>query len=127
MAHLSQRLQEAGEALARLQDAASLASPSELERDGAIQRFEFTVEAFWKAVRTYLLEQEGLECGSPKGCLRALGEAGYADAEEVVGLLAMVDDRNLTSHTYREKLAQEIFSRLEGHHGLMAGVLERLN
>ena len=126
MERMSQRLQEAAQALQRLEEAACLKNPSELERDGAIQRFEFTAEAFWKAVQAYLLKQEGVECGSPKGCMRALGETGYANAEEVTSLLAMVDDRNLTAHTYREQLAVEIFAHLEGHQARMAAVLKRL-
>lgn len=127
MARVSQRLEDATHALDRLEEAAYLEHPSDLERDGAIQRFEFTVEAFWKAIQAYLLDQEGVECGSPKHCVRALGESGYASAIEVSALLAMVDDRNLSSHTYREKLAREIFSRVASHQQQMAAVLKRLH
>jgi nucleotidyltransferase substrate binding protein (TIGR01987 family) len=41
-----------------LEEAASEAK-SDLEIDGAIQRFEFTYELFWKLLRAYL-QQEGM-------------------------------------------------------------------
>jgi len=34
--------------------------------------------------------------------------------------LELVDDRNLTVHTYNEELAQRIFSHLNNYAGLMA-------
>ena len=33
-------------------------------RDAAIQRFEYTFEAVWKAARGYLIEMEGIEAAS---------------------------------------------------------------
>lgn len=38
----------------------------------------------------------------------------------------MIDDRNLTSHTYREEIAEEIFSRLGNHIEAMEDVLKKL-
>ncbi len=41
---------------------------SVIVRDAAIQRFEYTSEAFWKVVKSYLDIQEGIICNSPKSC-----------------------------------------------------------
>lgn len=82
-------------------------------RDSAIQRFEFSVEIFWKCVKSYLREIEGIECRSPKSCIREFFSAGYLNKEETILLLKMIDDRNLTSHTYREEVAERLFSKLE--------------
>jgi hypothetical protein len=38
----------------------------------------------------------------------------------------MLDDRNRTSHTYREATAEEIYSRLSGHLERMSGLAKRL-
>lgn len=38
----------------------------------------------------------------------------------------MLDDRNLTSHTYRESLALEFYRRIAAHHAAMRGVAEGL-
>lgn len=40
----------------------------ELEKDGVIQRFEFTFELMWKTLKIFLYN-EGIECKSPRDCL----------------------------------------------------------
>ena len=51
MDRLKQRIQDAEKASIALGAALEIPSPSELERDGTIQRFEFTFEAVWKAAQ----------------------------------------------------------------------------
>ena len=46
--------------------------------------------------------------------MRAARDAGMLDDGETERALAMVDDRNLTVHTYNEELAQAIYARLGG-------------
>jgi len=79
------------------------------------QRFEYTFEATWKAAQLCLREVEGVEVGSPKRAARAGLQVGLFDEAHTRQVLAMVDDRNLTVHTYNEQLAEEIDSRLPGH------------
>ncbi len=95
-------------------------------RDSTLQRFEFTVETCWKGVKAFLIEVEGIECRSPKGCIRELFSAGYLNEDEAMKLLEMVNDRNLTSHTYREEVANEIFSRVGNYIELLEKVLKVL-
>ena len=64
-----------GTALGRLKEAYQKALDRKQEdypffRDSAIQRFEFTVEIFWKCLKAYLKEREGIDCRSPKSCIR---------------------------------------------------------
>jgi len=82
-------------------------------RDSSIQRFEFTVEIFWKFIKRLLKEKEGIDCKTPKSCIREFFSAGYLDEDKIRILLQMIDDRNLTSHTYKEEIAEDIFSRFE--------------
>lgn len=100
----------------------------EFFRDSAIQRFEFTYELLWKCVKFYLYEVRGIVCNSPRMCLREyLGRSGEAFSEEEgIGLLRLVDLRNLTAHTYDEELAEEIFRELEVAYSLMEKVLYAL-
>jgi len=121
-----ERIQVAEKALATLRELAFLQDPSPVERDAAIQRFEYTFEAFWKALQAYLREVEGLEGASPKGVIRLAREAGLLGEEEARLALGMVDDRNLTVHTYSESLAWAIFRRLPDYARLMEQVLGRL-
>jgi nucleotidyltransferase substrate binding protein (TIGR01987 family) len=123
---LKERLQTAARALATLDPLARLASPTDVERDAAIQRFEYSFEVLWKAGQRYLSVAEGLDTASPKQVVRLALSAGLLDEGEAHQALQMVDDRNLTSHTYNEELAKLIFSRLGAYAGLMTAWLERM-
>lgn len=96
---------------------------SVIVRDAAIQRFEYTFEAFWKFIKEYLKEKEGLYVNSPKSCFRELLSIGIASEDEVFQLLEMTDRRNETSHTYKEKVAQNIYDKTKGYFVLMDKIL----
>ena len=67
----------------------------------------------WKTLKAYLKIKEGVDCRSPKGCIKDFFSAGYLNEEEVKILLEMVDDRNMTSYTYHEEVAEKIFKDLK--------------
>ncbi len=123
MAALRERLQAAAAALATLDELVGQATPPpgdpRVIRDAAIQRFEYTFEAVWKAAQHFLREHEGLELASPKSVIRACREVGLLNEEQATHGLAMVDDRNLTVHTYNEKLARQIWNQLPHYAALM--------
>lgn len=125
MERLRERLRVASSALDTLR-IVLVDEPTDIVRDAAIQRFEYTVEATWKACQRYLNVVHGLVCGSPKGCIRSAREAGLLTDNETVAALAMVDDRNLTSHTYNEQLAVAMFGALPKHAELLGKWLERM-
>ena len=95
---------------------------SVIVRDAAIQRFEYTFEAFWKFLREYLGEYEGIKCNSPKSCFREVLSAGFISEEQAITCLEMTDDRNLTAHTYIENLAEIIYKKIESHCKLMEDI-----
>jgi len=103
-----------------LQELINSQSLTIVERDAAIQRFEYTFEALWKAGKAFLREIEGLEIGSPKGVIRGFLQVGLFTEEQTALALAMVDDRNMTSHTYNEGLAEQIYDQLDNYAELMA-------
>ena len=121
-----ERLATAHKALRSLQTLPLGEEVSDIVRDAAIQRFEYSFEAVWKAAQRYLRDIEGLEIGSPKGVARACFQVGVLSEEEVRLALMMVDDRNLTVHTYNEGLAQQIFSKLLNYADLMEHWLEEM-
>lgn len=88
---------------------ALIAPKTELSRDAAIKRFELAFELSWKLLQRNLREQ-GLDCQSPKSCYQA-GLANKLVSDEAVTTL-MIADRNFSVHTYNEKFAEELFSRL---------------
>jgi nucleotidyltransferase substrate binding protein (TIGR01987 family) len=98
-------------ALTRFEGA--LAQPiNEFVRDSAIQRFEFTFELFWKSLKAYA-EESGLEAYSPKDSVRTAFQLGLI--QEHPDWLRMIEDRNLTSHTYNEVTAETIYSHLPAY------------
>jgi nucleotidyltransferase substrate binding protein (TIGR01987 family) len=100
-----------GIALTRLEGA--LAQPvNEFVRDSAIQRFEFTFELFWKSLKAYA-EESGLEAYSPRDSVRTAFQLGVI--QEHPDWFRMLEDRNLTSHTYNEATAETIYSHLPAY------------
>ncbi|WP_319506228.1 HI0074 family nucleotidyltransferase substrate-binding subunit [uncultured Methanolobus sp.] len=88
-------------------------------RDAAIQRFEYTFEAIWKLIKEYLIEREGIVCNSPKSCFREAFKMHLINEDESMQALYMTDDRNMTTHTYHEDVAEEIYKELAGYYSLM--------
>lgn len=99
-------------ALARLSEAVK-ETKTELEKDGVIQRFEFTFELSWKLMKVYL-ENQGIICDSPKSCLKGAFEVRLIDDEK--NWLKMLEDRNLSVHIYNKKTAVEIFKRIKKYY-----------
>jgi nucleotidyltransferase substrate binding protein (TIGR01987 family) len=121
-----ERLSVARRALGTLQELPLREPADAVVRDAAIQRFEYTFEAVWKAAQAYLRQVEGLELGSPKGVVRACLQVGLLDEKQARLALEMTDDRNLTVHTYNEELAKRIFSHLEPYQGLIRDWLDAM-
>ncbi len=124
MERLKERLTIARRALGTLLELAAIEQPSRVERDAAIQRFEYSFEAVWKAAGRFLSVVEGVDAGSPKAIVRASREAGILSDQEAVSALEMVDDRNLTVHTYNEAVAERLYRKLQGHSELLTRWLD---
>jgi nucleotidyltransferase substrate binding protein (TIGR01987 family) len=77
-------------------------SLNQLEREGVIQRFEYTFELAWKTVKDYL-ENAGVvfEEATPRKVLKSAYASGFLSEGQV--WIDMLDQRNLLSHTYDRK------------------------
>ena len=123
MERLRKRVNTAKKALKTLQELLEVETPTIVERDAVIQRFEYTFEALWKTGKLFLREIEGLEIGSPKGVIRGFLQVGMFTEDQTALALTMVDDRNLTSHTYNEGLAEQIYDQVGYYADVMANWL----
>jgi len=93
-----QRFHNFEQAFLRLQEAVEKKELNELERNGLIQRFEFTLDLAWKVTKDYLEEKGFAFKPSPKDTLRLAQESGLIDcAQELIDGL---DIRNELSHDY---------------------------
>lgn len=103
---LEERIEEYLKALRQLERA--LARPfDEFIRDAVIQRFEFTHELAWKMLKLRL-EAEGITALTPRQTLRESLQAGLIHDGNAWSEIQRY--RNLTSHTYDEKLADEVYT-----------------
>lgn len=82
----------------------------DIPRDATIRRFEFTFELMWKALKVYLVYM-GRQAKTPREAFKEAFKQGMLSNEGV--FLNMLDDRNLSSHTYKESLAKEIYQRIK--------------
>ena len=97
-------------------------------RDSVIKRFEYSMDTFWKYLKEYLQKKHApaLTVISPKAIFRASLLAGIIDEAEFSSLSDMVEDRNLTSHTYNELLADVISKKAREYHTTMTNIIKRI-
>jgi nucleotidyltransferase substrate binding protein (TIGR01987 family) len=78
-------------------------------RDSVIQRFEFCWELAWKVLKLRL-EQVGVVVLTPRDVFREALEKGLIEDGNTWSEAQRM--RNLTSHTYDEKLADQVYQFL---------------
>ena len=98
-------------AFGKLAEFKKLYDGSEIHRAGVIQAFEFTFEQCWKAIQKKA-GLEGLNLASPKKSIEWAMTNGWIPATKESKWIEMMNDRNLTSHTYRDQTAREVAARI---------------
>ena len=88
---------------------------NQLEREGVIQRFEFTFELSWNLLKDKL-EHDGviLPTITPRAVIRQAFQAKLIDDCEA--WLDMLVDRNLMSHTYDFEKFQAVILRIHSRY-----------
>ncbi len=109
-------------ALGTLQEALAL-PVSTVVRDACIQRFEYTYELAWKTIRRFAGEV-GLEVNSPASAFRAAFKLGYIEDEPI--WVDMKEGRNLTTHTYDEETAEDLYAKLKDYAEAFSQLAARL-
>lgn len=103
-------------ALHRLEEALEQPMDNSLYTDGVIQRFEFTVELFWKTLKR-MLQDEGVAAHTPREAFQQAYAARWLDEDET--WLHMLRDRNESSHVYDEKAALRILQHIREYAPVM--------
>ena len=78
-------------------------------------------------MKSYLSTEHNLSANSPREVIRTGLKAKLYSEEISKELLQMLDDRNLTSHTYVEELAESIASRIPSYFKSMQAVMNQLS
>ncbi|MYA32861.1 MAG: nucleotidyltransferase [Gemmatimonadales bacterium] len=89
------------------------ASLSDLEREGLIQRFEYTFELAWKTLKDRL-EHDGVQVATvtPRNVIREAFAAGMiADGQ---GWLDMLTDRNAMAQKYDRAVFEAVAASIHG-------------
>lgn len=126
MGKLNLRIESFRSALKTLQDILK-EEETVIVRDAAIQRFEYTFEAMWKALKFYLEEMEGITSQTPKACFRAAFQSGLLTVGETETCLEMTDSRNMTSHAYIEAVAAVIYGKIPSYVKVMSILLKKIS
>ncbi len=82
---------------------------TQLEKEGVIQRFEYTMELAWKTMKDFL-ESEGvvLEPITPRTVIRRAFEAGIIQRGDA--WQTALDARNSMSHTYNFAVFEQVIA-----------------
>ena len=120
-----QRFQNLEKAFTRLQEGLAIPQPNEVEKQGIIQSFEFTFELAWKTMQDLLLERGYVGTVGPRPVIeQAFKDGIILDGETWMKMLMA---RNLTVHSYNEKTAEEIASKIRAaYFPLLSTFLEKL-
>ena len=95
-------------------------------QNGRAQKFEYTTELCWKAIKFFLKENEGLDEASPKKVIKAYFLGGHLSEDDYFLLLEAVEDRNRLSHIYDATTFNNILERLPNYAALFERVSAQL-
>jgi len=105
-----QRFENYEKSFKLLQEALSLQSPTVIEKAGSIQFFETTFELAWKLLKDYL-NYVGYDVKSPRESIKTAYSIEIIENGDL--WIEALMDRNLTTHTYDEKIAEEIYEKIK--------------
>lgn len=105
-----QRFQNFEKAFVKLKEAIDKKELNELERNGPVQRFEFTLDLSWKVMKDFLEEKGFVFKPSPKDTIRLAAESGFIDYAQI--LIDGLEIRNELSHDYSGEKFEKMESQL---------------
>ena len=102
--------QNATKAIQSLRSFLSMPVKNDRDRAGVIQAFEYCYETIWKLLQK-IAEEQGMSVQTPKQAFNCSFSMGFIVDEKI--WLEMIESRNLTSHAYKEELAEQIFDKIK--------------
>jgi nucleotidyltransferase substrate binding protein (TIGR01987 family) len=86
---------------------------SDLEKEGLIQRFEYTFELAWKTLKDFL-ESKGVDAKYPRDIIKESYRNELIDDGEL--WLEMLDKRNVLAHAYNEDVFRSVVNDIVKHY-----------
>src|SRR5690606_1867878 len=109
-----QRFQNYTKALSYLEQGLQIPNPDIVQKAGIIQFFEMSFELAWKLVKDYLENQGFIDVKSPRSALKKAFEINML--ENGHDWMNLLQDRNLTAHTYDEEKATEMEQLIQANY-----------
>ena len=106
-----QRLSNFEKAFLQLKEAVKLYKErklTDLEKQGVIKSFEYTYELAWNMMRDYLIYQGENNIVGSRDTIKIAYKYGIIKNGDV--WIEMLNSRNLTVHTYNEKIVEKILT-----------------
>ena len=97
-------------------------------RDSVIQRFEFSIELFWKYLRVFIEEYKRIPLDSIASCdiVRSACQIRLISEHDAQVCIDMIKSRNLTSHIYKEDIAEQLVHDIPGYYEHMQKILNNI-
>ena len=86
------------------------------------------MDLFWKYIKRYLHEDMKLtvDFNVPKSVIRTACNAKILSEQDAEICLKMIDDRNTSSHLYKEEMADIIGKNIAGYYELIKSYVDKL-
>jgi nucleotidyltransferase substrate binding protein (TIGR01987 family) len=92
-----------------------ISAMSDLEKEGVIQRFEYTFELAWKTIKDYLIYNGvSFDQITPKSVIKQAFAAKIIPDGQI--WIDMLEQRNLMSHTYSNESFESVFDNIAKHY-----------
>jgi nucleotidyltransferase substrate binding protein (TIGR01987 family) len=108
-----------------------LSSRDETEADaiknGQALKFGYSMELFWKVIKSFMYEVHGIECNSPKLCIKSFFQNSSLTENDYQKLIEMVNQRNELAHIYNEQTFEEIWKALPSNLEIMLRCLKEFD
>lgn len=96
-------------------------------RDSVVQRFKYSIDLFWKYLKTYLENADvSMQIKIPSEVIRQAFSIGLINEDEASKILDMIKSRNMTSHIYVEEIAEQLAAAIPGYYGVLETISRRL-
>lgn len=105
-----QRFSNLKKAFAQLKKFIEKTDLNEMEKQGLIQAFEYTYELSWNTIKDYYEYQGETGIQGSRDAFRLAIKRGLVKEDEL--WMDMIQSRQKTAHTYNEKTANEIATRV---------------
>ena len=111
------------QALTKLEESLDL-QKTDISRDASIQRFEFVFELSWKLMSEIIKGQSKEPFTGVKNTIRSAANLGLIDNPS--DWFTYLEARNLTVHTYDEKIANQVYDIIKNFPILVHSLLKSL-